>query len=45
MAREEMIGSANKNHAGRLRGFRIKGLDETLEMRSCGVLIIFSLDQ
>ena len=42
---EEMIGSGNENDAGRLRGFRIKSLNEAFEMRFRGVLIVFSLNQ
>src|ERR1700674_5516826 len=42
---EEMIASGNENHAGGLRGFRIKSLNKAFEMRLWGVLIVFSLNQ
>jgi hypothetical protein len=40
---EKMIGSRNEDNSSRLVGFRIKRLDEPFEMRSCAVLIAFSL--
>ena len=40
-----MIGGGNENDASRFRGIRTKCLDEAVEVRFCGVLIIFSLNQ